>query len=67
MVLYGISGGSLLIIFLIAIVLFGFKRLRAMVKDLGVALQNFSKTLRSKQAISPSKESKSEILDDDPY
>jgi sec-independent protein translocase protein TatA len=44
---HGISIGSLLIIFLIAILLFGTKRLRIMAEDLGAALRNFNKALRA--------------------
>jgi len=46
---HGISIGSLLIIFLIAILLFGTKRLRVMAEDLGIALKNFNKALHSKE------------------
>lgn len=42
----GISFGSLLLIFLIVIVLFGTKRLRDMGEDLGHAVRNFRKGLR---------------------
>jgi len=47
--LHGISIGSLLIIVLIAILLFGTKRLRVMAEDLGVALRNFNKALHAKE------------------
>jgi sec-independent protein translocase protein TatA len=41
----GISFGSLLLIFLIVIVLFGTKRLREVGEDLGHAVRNFRKGL----------------------
>ena len=62
---HGISIGSLLIIFLIAILLFGTKRLREMAEDLGVAIRNFNKALRSEDT-SASKKSKNESLSNDP-
>lgn len=65
--LHGISVGSLLVIFLIAVLLFGPKRLRAMAEDLAVALRNFNKTLRSQKDAPPSKESKSESLNNDSH
>lgn len=42
----GISFGSLLLIFLIIMVLFGTKRLRNMSEDLGQAVRNFRKGLQ---------------------
>ena len=39
----GISFGSLLLIFLIVVVLFGTKKLRSIGEDLGHALRNFRK------------------------
>lgn len=42
----GMSFGSLLLIFLIILVLFGTKRLRSMGEDLGAALRNFKKGLQ---------------------
>jgi len=42
----GISFGSLLLIFLIVLVLFGTKRLRDIGSDLGQALRNFRKGLQ---------------------
>lgn len=42
----GISFGSLLIIFLIVMVLFGTKRLREIGTDLGAALKNFKKSIQ---------------------
>jgi sec-independent protein translocase protein TatA len=46
---HGISIGSLIIIFLIAILLFGTKRLRVMAEDLGIALRNFNKALHARE------------------
>lgn len=61
---HGVSIGSLFIIFLIAVLLFGTKRLREMAEDLGIAIRNFNKALRSED-IPPPKESKlSESLND---
>ena len=45
--LHGISVISLLIIFLIAVLLFGTKRLRSMIEDLVVAIKNCSKNFGS--------------------
>ncbi len=45
----GISIGSLILIFLIAVLLFGTKRLAAMGEDLGSALRNFKKGLLDPQ------------------
>lgn len=42
----GISPGSLLLILLIVMVLFGTKKLRTMGEDLGKALQGFRKGMR---------------------
>lgn len=42
----GVSPGSLLLIFLIIIVLFGTKKLRTLGEDMGKALQGFRKGLR---------------------
>ena len=61
---HGISIGSLLIIFLIAVLLFGTKRLRVMAEDLGIALKNFNKALHSQEDTSE-KETKSENLKND--
>lgn len=41
----GVSPGSLLLIFLIVLVLFGTKKLRTIGEDLGVALRSFKKGL----------------------
>lgn len=46
MFLKGISIGSLLLIFLIVIVLFGTKRLREMGRDLGAAVKNFRSSMQ---------------------
>ncbi len=45
--LHGISFGSLFLIFLIVMFLFGTKRLRSMGEDLGVALKAFRQALQS--------------------
>ena len=42
----GMSVGSLLIIFLIVLILFGTKRLRSIGSDLGTALRNFRKGMQ---------------------
>jgi sec-independent protein translocase protein TatA len=42
----GMSFGSLLLIFLIVLVLFGTKRLRTIGSDLGVAVRSFRKGLQ---------------------
>lgn len=42
----GISFGSLLLIFLIIVVLFGTKRLRDIGNDLGIAIRSFKKSLQ---------------------
>jgi sec-independent protein translocase protein TatA len=56
---HGVSIGSLIIIGLIAVLLFGPKRLRTMAEDLGIALRNFNKALHAPEETSV-KESKSE-------
>ena len=43
----GISMGSLLLIFLIVLVLFGTKKLRTMGEDLGQAVRSFRKGLQA--------------------
>lgn len=43
--LHGINIISLLIIFLIAVLLFGTKRLRSMIEDLAMAIKNCRKNL----------------------
>ena len=50
----GISFGSLLLIFMIVIVLFGTKRIREIGKDLGAAVQNFRKGLQEEEIEEPS-------------
>lgn len=45
----GISMGSLILIFLITVLLFGTKRLAAMGEDLGNAVRNFRKGLLEPQ------------------
>ncbi|MGD8785342.1 MAG: twin-arginine translocase TatA/TatE family subunit [Thioalkalispiraceae bacterium] len=46
----GIGPGSLILILLIVILLFGTKRLRNMGSDLGSALKNFKKSVKDKQS-----------------
>ncbi len=46
MLFKGFSFGSLIIIFLIIVLLFGTKRLREMASDLGAAIKNFKKGLQ---------------------
>lgn len=45
----GIGMGSLLLIFLIIVVLFGTKRLRELGNDLGAAVRSFRKGLKEEQ------------------
>jgi len=45
----GIGPGSLILILLIVILLFGTKRLRGMGSDLGSALKNFKKSVKDNQ------------------
>jgi sec-independent protein translocase protein TatA len=47
--LTGISPGSLILIFLIVVLLFGTKKLQSMGEDLGKALKGFKKGLREVQ------------------
>ena len=46
----GIGPGSLILILLIVILLFGTKRLRSMGSDLGSALKNFKKSVKDNQS-----------------
>ena len=46
----GISIGQLLLVFLIAVVLFGTKKLRTLGQDLGAALHGFKKVLKEGEA-----------------
>lgn len=46
----GIGPGSLILILVIVILLFGTKRLRGMGSDLGAALKNFKKSVKDGQA-----------------
>jgi sec-independent protein translocase protein TatA len=46
----GIGIGSLLLIFLIIVVLFGTKRLRELGNDLGQAVQHFRKGLKEEES-----------------
>lgn len=49
----GISPGSLLLVFLIAVVLFGTKRLRHLGKDLGQAFHGFKQAVNGKDLLAP--------------
>jgi sec-independent protein translocase protein TatA len=48
--MHGVSIGSLLLILLIVVVLFGTKRLRNMGEDVGVALRGLRKGMKEDQA-----------------
>lgn len=50
--LRGTSFGSILLILLIVLVLFGTKRIRNMGEDLGTALKGFRKGMREQESIS---------------
>lgn len=63
--LHGINIISLLIICLIAVLLFGTKRLRSMLEDLVMAIKNCNKTVDNQEDMSLAKKSKSEKLDSD--
>ncbi|MBN9286432.1 MAG: Sec-independent protein translocase TatA [Gammaproteobacteria bacterium 39-13] len=52
--LSGISPGSLILIFLIVVLLFGTKKLQTVGEDLGKALKGFRKGLREAQEEEPS-------------
>lgn len=52
----GISFGSLLLIFLIILVLFGTKRLKEIGADLGTAVRSFRKGLDEDKELPPTKE-----------
>jgi sec-independent protein translocase protein TatA len=49
----GMSFGSLLLIFLIVVVLFGTKRLREIGSDLGAAVRHFRKGLQEEEEQKP--------------
>lgn len=55
MLFKGISFGSLLLLFLIIVVLFGTKRLREMGNDLGVAIKQFRKGMQEENIESKEK------------
>ncbi len=59
----GISPGSLLLIFLIVVVLFGSKKLQGLGEDLGKAFKGFRKGFSTPEDISPNK-AQSEISKD---
>ena len=63
--LHGISIISLLIIFLIAVLLFGTKRLGLMLEDLAVAIKKCYKPLSDQKDMALPKNSKPEELDSD--
>lgn len=50
---HGFSFGSLLLILVIAILLFGTKRLRHMGEDLGAAFKGFKKGLKDQEEAAP--------------
>ena len=52
----GISPGSLLLIFLIVIMIFGTKRLRTIGEDMGRALQGFRKGIKESDMESTNKD-----------
>lgn len=51
----GISFGSLILIFLIVVVLFGTKRLREIGDDLGAAVRNFRKGMQEEVVVTEEK------------
>ena len=59
----GIGPGSLILILIIVILLFGTKRLRSMGSDLGSALKNFKKSVKEGQSDEEGNESKEKIED----
>lgn len=63
----GIGPGSLILILIIVVLLFGTKRLRTMGSDLGSALKNFKKAVKEgeeEEPASPEKiESKSSVIE----
>jgi sec-independent protein translocase protein TatA len=56
----GVSFGSLILILLIVIVLFGTKRLREMGSDLGAAVRNFKKAMHEEEIEQPKEKATSE-------
>lgn len=59
--LSGISPGSLLLIFLIVIVLFGTKRLQTIGHDLGIALRSFREGLKAEDVTESQKEDQKNV------
>ncbi|MGD8926016.1 MAG: twin-arginine translocase TatA/TatE family subunit [Thioalkalispiraceae bacterium] len=59
----GIGPGSLILILLIVILLFGTKRLRNMGSDLGSALKNFKKSVKDTESEESQADSKEQIED----
>jgi sec-independent protein translocase protein TatA len=55
MLFKGISFGSLLLVFLIILVLFGTKRLREIGNDLGAAVKNFRKGVQEEDVVEKEK------------
>ena len=60
----GIGPGSLILILLIVILLFGTKRLRSMGSDLGSALKNFKKSVKDSETETADKSESSEKIED---
>ncbi len=56
--LSGISPGSLLLILIIVMVLFGTSKLRTFGEDLGIAVRNFKKGLNQDQPETPQEDKK---------
>jgi len=59
----GIGPGSLILILLIVILLFGTKRLRGMGSDLGSALKNFKKSVKDGKSSDETTDSNEKIED----
>ena len=60
----GIGPGSLILILLIVILLFGTKRLRSMGSDLGSALKNFKKSVKDTEKETADKSESGEKIED---
>lgn len=54
---HGFSFGSLILILIIAVLLFGTKRLRNMGEDLGAALRGFRRGMQAEESAPPSSNS----------
>ena len=59
---HGTSFGSLLLISIIAVLLFGTKRLRTMGEDLGAAIKSFQKGLRDEEPTTAQKNEDSKTI-----